>query len=182
MIRRGRTVAARRLAIVLLAAVVPVLVACNSGDDGTNGSATTTAAVKLWDPCTQIPDDVLRKTGVDPATKESGIAGVHQSGWEICSWKSPKYYLNVLSTGRSVQEFETKEGNVDFRDVTIAGRQGREFRVAGASKDTTCNVVFPAQQGAVQLKVMNNLVLDSPENPCNLLQDAGEFLVPVLPK
>ncbi|MEU6561749.1 DUF3558 domain-containing protein [Nocardia nova] len=172
---------ARRVLIVLLAAVVPVLAACNDVE-GNGVAGTSAAAAPLWDPCTQIPDGVLQQAGVDPSTKESGIAGVHQAGWEICTWKSPKFFLNVLSTGKSVQEIENKPGNIDFQDVTIAGRQGRQFRVEGASKDSTCDVLFPAAQGTIELTLVNNAALDNLEDPCRVVQQVGEPLVPVLPK
>ncbi|WP_280273253.1 DUF3558 domain-containing protein [Nocardia wallacei] len=173
----------RRLAVVLLATLVPVLAACDGGGGGgSTGSETTTAEVALWDPCTQVPDDVLQRAGVDPKTKESGIAGVHQSGWEICNWKGKQYTVGVFSGKRSVQEIESKEGNTDFRDVVLAGRQGRQFRVEGASKDLTCDVVFPAGQGVFELTVMSNPILDNPGDPCLFLRQAGEQLVPVLPK
>ncbi|SUA41215.1 Protein of uncharacterised function (DUF3558) [Nocardia africana] len=180
--RRGRTVAARRLAIVLLAAVVPVLAACNNGGDGGNGSTTSAAAAKLWDPCTQIPDDALQKAGVDPASKESGIAGVHQSGWEICNWKGKRYTVNVLSGKRSLQEIQNKEGNVDFQDVVLAGRKGQQYRVEGASKNDTCDAVFAAHQGIVEIVITNSLIVDNPGDPCATLHNVGEVLVPLLPE
>ncbi|MGO4614799.1 DUF3558 domain-containing protein [Nocardia sp. 2YAB30] len=155
-------------------------VACG---DATSGSPSvgTTAAKALFNPCTGIPDDVLRAAGVDPATEEAGIAGIHQSGWEICTWKSRRYHVTVFSTGHSVAEFENKPGNVDFRDVTISGRVGRQFRVEGASKDLDCDVVFPAAQGVLQLRILNNAALDDLENPCTILSRVGGSLVPVLP-
>lgn len=137
----------------------------------------------MFNPCTGIPDDVLRSAGVDPATEESGIAGVHQHGWEICSWNAKKYSITVYSTWRTVAEFEKKPGNVDFQDVTVAGRQGRQFRVAGASKHLDCDVVFPTSQGGVlQLQILGNVSEDNPEDPCAVLYRAGESIVPVLPK
>ncbi|WP_025346614.1 DUF3558 domain-containing protein [Nocardia nova] len=169
---------ARRVLIVLLAAVVPVLAACNDVE-GNGVAGTSAAAAPLWDPCTQIPDDVLQQAGVDPATKESGIAGVHQSGWEICNWRGRTYHLNVLSTGRAPEEIENKDGNVDFRDVTIAGRQGRQFRTG---EDGTCDVVFPATQGSLQLTLVNFLSADNLEDPCQVLERVGAPVVPVLPK
>ncbi|WP_227984954.1 DUF3558 domain-containing protein [Nocardia spumae] len=173
---------ARRLAIVLLAAVVPVLAACNSGDGNSSADpATSAATATLWDPCTQIPDDVLRRAGVDPSTKQSGIAGVHQSGWEICNWKGKQYTLAVLSGNHSVQEVTGKEGNVDVQGVTIAGRAGQQFRVDGATKDLTCDVVFPSGQGAIELTVIGSLALDNSGDPCHSLNSVGEQIVPVLP-
>ncbi len=154
--------------------------------DTTNGSPTTgsgtTAAQVLFNPCTGIPDDALRSAGVDPVTEEPGIAGVHQSGWEICSWRGSKYTITVFSTKRTVSEFERKPGNVEFQDVTVAGRQGRQFRVEGASKYLDCDVLFPASQGVVQLRILNRAGMDGLEEPCTVLYRAGESIVPALPR
>ena len=171
-----------RWKFVLVAAVIaPGVMACESS---TSGSPTSVSAapVQLFDPCTQIPDDVLRSAGVDPATEESGIAGVHQSGWEICTWKGSKYTLSVLSTDKKVDEFERKPGNVGFQDVTITGRQGRQFRVQGGSYDLMCDMVFPASQGVIELTLINSPILDNPSPPCGLLSQVGQAVVPVLPK
>jgi hypothetical protein len=172
----------RRITLVLLSFLLAsTVVGCG---DTTSGSPTTstTAVNALFDPCTGIPDDVVRAAGVDPATKESGIGGVHQSGWEICGWKGPKYFVAVFSTGRAVSEFERKPGNVDFEDVTVAGRLGRQFRVEGASKDLRCDVLFPASQGVVQLNIVNRAGQDDREDPCVILYRVGEAIVPVLPR
>ncbi|MFD0361980.1 DUF3558 family protein [Nocardia sp. GCM10030253] len=58
----------------------------------TNTSAATTA---LWDPCTQVSDALLKQVGVNPATKESGIAGVEESDWKVCSWNNADFDLVV---------------------------------------------------------------------------------------
>ncbi|MEV4239028.1 DUF3558 domain-containing protein [Nocardia sp. NPDC049737] len=170
--------------MLLAAAALPGLVACGSSTSGnpSASSETIAASVKLFDPCTQIPDDTVVAAGLKPATKESGIAGVHQSGWEICAWNGRTYSLTVYSTGRTVDEFEHKAGNVDFQDVVIGGRQGRQFRVDGASKDLGCDVVFPASQGVLQLGLLNYAGVDNLDDPCTLLTRIGASIVPVLPK
>ncbi len=171
-----------RWKFVLVAAVIaPGLMACESS---TSGSPTSVSAapVQLFDPCTGIPDDVLVASGVKPSTKETGIAGVEQSGWEICAWNGSTYSLTIYSTGRTVAEFESKGSNVDFKDVTVAGRPGRQFRVAGTSKDLGCDVVFSATQGIFQLSVLNYADLGNREDPCVVLERAGAAIVPVLPK
>ncbi|MFI2478450.1 DUF3558 domain-containing protein [Nocardia xishanensis] len=168
---------------VLAAAVVAVVAACGGTTEGSPSTSSSAAETPLFNPCTGIPDDVLRSAGVDPATEESGIAGVHQHGWEICGWRGKKYTITVYSTGRTVAEFEKKPGNVDFRDVTVAGREGRQFKVEGASKDLHCDVLFPASQGGVlQLSVSNRVGLDGLEEPCSVLYRVGELIVPVLPR
>ncbi|MEV0295402.1 DUF3558 domain-containing protein [Nocardia sp. NPDC050710] len=168
--------------MLVAAAIAPGLVACGGSTSGNPTASTSSAPVKLFDPCTQISDDALIAAGAQPASKETGIAGVHQSGWEICTWRGQKYSLGIFSTGRTVDEFERKDGNVEFQDVAIAGRNGRQYKVEGASKDLRCDVVFSATQGALQLMLINNAVLRNPEDPCVLLRRAGESIVPVLPK
>ncbi|WP_280349888.1 DUF3558 domain-containing protein [Nocardia abscessus] len=174
----------RRITLALLVgALATGAVGCGDTTSGspTTGSSTT-AAQALFDPCTGIPDEALRAAGVDPTTEETGVAGVDQSGWEICRWKGSRYSMTVFSTGRTVAEFEKKPGNVDFRDVTVAGREGRQFKVEGASKGLLCDVLFSASQGVVQLRVSNLAGLDNLEDPCTTLYRVGESIVPVLPK
>ncbi|WP_084466996.1 DUF3558 domain-containing protein [Nocardia arthritidis] len=173
----------RRITLVLLiGALATGVVGCEDTTSGSPTASRTTAAQALFNPCTGIPDEAVRAAGVDPATEESGIAGVHQSGWEICRWDGPKYFVTVFSTGRTVSEFERKPGNVDFEDVTVAGRPGRQFRVEGASKDLDCDVLFPASQGVVQLRVQGRASRDDLENPCTVLHRVGESIVPTLPR
>ncbi|MGW4740555.1 DUF3558 family protein, partial [Nocardia xishanensis] len=127
---------ARRIAgVVLVAAIAGVVAACGGTTEGAPSTATSAAEVPLFNPCIGIPDDVLRSAGVDPATEESGIAGVDQHGWEICRWSSKEFFMTVFSTSRTVGEFEKKPGNIEFQDVTVAGREGRQFKVEGASKE-----------------------------------------------
>ncbi|WP_233225395.1 DUF3558 domain-containing protein [Nocardia sp. MDA0666] len=168
---------------VAAAAICAALAAAGCSST-TEGTPTTTAdkAADLWDPCTGIPDIALRAANVDPASKESGVGGIQQSGWKICGWRGSEYSITAYSTARSVDEFEHKPGNVDFTDVTIAGRSGRQFRVEGASKQLDCNVVFPTQQGVVQLQVLGRASLDNPPEPCGVLARIGESIVPSFPK
>ncbi|MEU4648094.1 DUF3558 domain-containing protein [Nocardia fluminea] len=167
-------------AMVVAGLAVVGLVGCDSGEPTSKG-ATTTAEPVLWNPCTEISDAALSEAGVDPATEEKGVAGVPQSGWEICGWGGPNYSITVYTTNKLVDEFEQKPGNVDFRDVTIAGRTGREFKVTGASKDLGCDVVFPANQGVVQLQIFNSALKTGLDDPCTYLERVGEVLVPIFP-
>ncbi|MFD4458665.1 DUF3558 domain-containing protein [Nocardia sp. NPDC058480] len=167
-------------AMLVAGLAVVGLVGCDSGESTSKG-ATTTAKPVLWNPCTEISDAALTEAGVDPATEEKGVAGVPQSGWEICGWAGPDFSLTVYTTNKPVDEFEQKPGNVDFRDVTIAGRTGREFKVTGASKDLGCDVVFPAKQGVVQLQIFNSALKTGLDDPCTYLERVGEVLVPIFP-
>ncbi len=174
---------AHRITLIPLAIAV-VLGAAACGDESSGSPATTTTqaastATQLFDPCTGIPDAALTSAGLDPASKQVGVGGVEQPGWEICGWKGADFTLGVFSNGASVAEFERKPGNVDFQDVTIAGRPGRQFRVDDAAKDQMCDVLFPARQGLLQLTLVNRA---ADQNPCDRLTTVGESIVPALPK
>lgn len=169
-------------AVLVAGLAVAGLAGCEAGE--TSPKVTTTAAkAALWNPCKEISDDALRAAGVDPGTEESGLAGVPQSGWEICGWRGPEYSLTVYTTDKTVAQFEQKPGNINFVDVTIANRSGRQFRIEGDTRNAFCDVVFPASQGVVQLGVNNSAIADGPlDDPCTYLQRAGAVLVPAFPK
>ncbi len=175
---------AHRITLVPLAiALVVGLAACGDESSGSPATTTTQAAAgtssALFDPCTGIPDNALTSAGLDPASKQVGVGGVKQPGWEICGWKGADFTLGVFSNNSSVAEFERKPGNVDFQDITIAGRPGRQFRVDDAAKDQMCDVLFPARQGLLQLTLVNKT---AGQNPCDRLTSVGEAIVPALPK
>ncbi|MFI2478226.1 DUF3558 domain-containing protein [Nocardia xishanensis] len=174
---------ARRVMLALCAAavLVPAVAGCEGATEGTPATSTSAAQVALWNPCTEVPDGLLRQLSVDPATEESGVAGVPQSGWEICKWSGQKYFLTVYSTERTLREVRDKPGNVELSDVQIGTRGGTEYRVEGASKDRNCDIVFSAQQGAVSLRIGNRLSDANPQDPCVLAQQAAEVLVPIFP-
>ncbi|MFC9896825.1 DUF3558 domain-containing protein [Nocardia sp. NPDC127579] len=178
--RRERVGMSHRIKISLIAALVATAAAACGTTKG--GSPTpSTAPVTLWNPCTEISDEDLRAAGLRPETEETGIGGVRQDGMEICAWRGKNFFMNVYSVKRSAREVETREGNIEFEDVQIAGRTGRQFRVQGTNKDLTCDVVFSAAQGAFELSVLNNYGRSDLEDPCVVLQRVGNSLVPLLP-
>lgn len=174
---------AHRITLIPLTIALALGLAACGDDSGGSPAATTTqatsTATQLFDPCTGIPDAALTSAGLDPASKQVGVGGVKQPGWEICGWKGADFTLGVFSNGMSVAEFERKPGNVDFQDVTIAGRPGRQFRVDDAAKDQMCDVLFPARQGLLQLTLVTKT---ADANPCDRLATIGQAIVPALPK
>ncbi|MFG3619057.1 DUF3558 domain-containing protein [Nocardia sp. NPDC047654] len=172
----------RRIGLVIAALLIagPGLAGCT---DETSGTPTTsTGPVVLWNPCSEIPDATVRTLELDPASKESGIGGVHQSGWEICAWKGTQYGLTVYSSAKGVDYFKSKPENVDFRPVTIAGRSGEQFRVNGTTKNLKCDLIIPASQGIFQIALLGWPGKDGPDDPCTALNQAAQVLVPVMPK
>lgn len=167
---------------VVAAMLVPGLVACS--DTGIGTTETSAAASTLWNPCTEISDDVLRAVGLVPTTEDSGITRPLRSRKEICRWDAPRYSysVTVFSTTETVTEVEQQPGSVDFHDVTIAGRAGRQFKTAGASEHLNCNVLFATEQGAVRIRVFIDPALAERDDPCQRMELIGRSMVPVLPR
>ncbi|MDE1669124.1 DUF3558 domain-containing protein [Nocardia gipuzkoensis] len=179
----------RTAAVVALAGMVLVTSGCESGTNGTATPSTTTdisaATAALWDPCTQVSDQQLQRIGVVPSTRRSGIAGVEEPGWKVCSWHDAasqwNYSLGVWSTIYSIDDLRKKPENVDFVGINVGGRDGFRFRNTSDVSGEDCDLAFPAGQGALQVTVFNA----SPKSsvaPCDRAVSAAEVLVPTFPR
>jgi hypothetical protein len=145
------------LVTIGVAAVLVLATGCNSGSTTGGSSSTTTArdtdSIQVWDPCTQLSDDVLRSVGLDPSTK--GVTTDVPTGpasWRICGWKTPDNTadINVLSSAHTLDEERTNPRVTVLKDVTIGPRQGI------LSRDTSetggdCYASMPAAQGMVEI-------------------------------
>ncbi|MFE3318822.1 DUF3558 family protein [Nocardia sp. NPDC059195] len=144
------------------------LVGCSSEEPG---SAETTA---LFEPCTGVAADALRKAGVDPATKVA--AGAASAGWQTCAWTGATAHLRVFSTSRTLEEFENESGATSFTDDTVAGRTGRRL----GDTPTSCDILFSAAQGVIRMVVANNPTQPTTD-ACATLRHMGESIVPTFP-
>lgn len=181
-------------AVAVLAGALLAATGCNATNEGTanptsgtNEAATTEA---LWDPCHQIGDDILAQIGVDPSTEDDTISGVENvEGWKLCSWKDrptrPNYSLGVWSTNHTIEESKKDPNNVDFTDITIAGRDGVQFRRADDNNDDVCYLSFPSGEQTIEIsvyKAYTSKTLDDDRPPCVIAASAAEILVPILPR
>ncbi|MBF6468898.1 DUF3558 domain-containing protein [Nocardia beijingensis] len=175
--------------VAALAGVVLVSSGCESGTNGTATPSTVTdtsaATAALWDPCTQVTDQILRQVGVDPATKKSGVVGIEEPGFKVCGWNDPahpwNYSLGVWSTIHTVETFRNKTDNVDFTAVTINGRSGFTFRDQRYDLDEACDLIFPTSFGAVEVTIFNVSAKGRQVPPCERASTAAKVLLPVLP-
>ncbi|MGN2635975.1 DUF3558 domain-containing protein [Nocardia takedensis] len=179
---------AKTVGVAVVASVVAVgAVGCESTTEGAAGPEgsvdPSAAAATLWDPCTQIDDATLQSVGVLPSTKRSGVAGIEEPGWKVCSWRDAstrwQYTLGVWSTVNTVDSFRQKPENVGFTPVEVSGRPGFQFLRSTDKRNEDCHLVFPAVQGALSLTVFNSA--DGTTPPCDRLTAAAANLVPTLP-
>ncbi|WP_433621463.1 DUF3558 domain-containing protein [Nocardia sp. CA-120079] len=175
---------------VVAVGMLLVVTGCGSTKGGTatpstGAGGTSAATAALWDPCTQVSDQVLQKVGVVPSTKKSGVAGVEEPGWKVCAWNSAPslwdYTVTVYSTIHNVDEYKKKKENVDFVGIKVQGRDGFRFHTTNDKDNEDCDLVFPAAQGALQISVFKA----SPNKPvvaCDQAMVAADTLVPLFPR
>ncbi|MFE9324836.1 DUF3558 domain-containing protein [Nocardia sp. NPDC052278] len=176
---------------VVAVGMLLVVTGCGSTKGGTatpstGAAGTSAAAAALWDPCTQISDQVLQKIGLDPASKEKDVAGVPEPGFKVCGWHDPAmphvYNITVFSTLHTVEDFKRKSDNIEFTDVSIQGRGGLTYRSASYQKDEGCDLIFPATQGAIQVSAFNPGPEGRRTPPCDRAKAAADALVPLFPR
>jgi hypothetical protein len=176
--------------VAILAGVLLAVTGCDTIAGGPVTPETTTDAVAateaLWDPCTQISDDVLRQVGVDPATRDNTISGVENvKGWKLCSWHNKKsrwdYTLGVWSTTHTVEDLKGDANNVDFTNITVSGRPGTQFRKAHDAHNSVCYFGFPFSAGTIEISVFGSAASDADLDPCQTASTAAETLVHQFP-
>ncbi|NLU84989.1 DUF3558 domain-containing protein [Rhodococcus sp. HNM0569] len=114
-----------------------------SGDDPSD-ETTTSAAAEPWDPCT-ISDEALVQAGLDPASEGPGLSA-EAPGWKTCRWESNDISVILgASTTTGVDQFRDNPENIDFQDVTVAGRQGFTYRDAQDDAGEFCWLTAPSQ-------------------------------------
>lgn len=186
-------VVGRRTTVAAVSVLAGALLAVSGCDATPGGSAepvTTTSPVAteaLWDPCTQISDDVLRQVGVDPSTRDNTISGVENvEGWKLCSWHDKAsrwdYTLGVWSTTHTVEELRGDANNVEFTDVSVSGRAGVQFKKAHDSHGSVCYLGFPFSAGTLEISVFNSAASDLDQDPCRTADSAAGVLVAHFPR
>ncbi|MFE1594950.1 DUF3558 domain-containing protein [Nocardia sp. NPDC058705] len=163
---------------------------CSSTESGNAQPSSTTdlsaATAALWDPCSQIPDSTLTSLDIDLASKRSGILGAEEPGWRICLWEEnefpPNYGISVASSVHTIAEVKAKPGNVDFAEITIAGRTGTQYRLSINDADEDCTIAFPTSTGFIQLGMLNVSSKSKSVPPCERLIPIAEAIVPLLPQ
>ncbi|WP_225727861.1 MULTISPECIES: DUF3558 domain-containing protein [unclassified Nocardia] len=181
-----------RQATATIAALTGVLLLASGCGPDKQGQPTPSAvntsatAAALWDPCTQLSDQTLQSVGLVPATKRSGVAGVEEPGFKVCSWNNKAsswdFTVGVFSTVHSVDDYKKKPENVDFSNVTISGRDGFKYRTTTDKLKEDCDFVFPAAQGAIAITTIDSAASKNQTDPCGRATTVIEALVPLFPR
>jgi len=178
-------------AVAILAGALLAVTSCDANTGGSTTPETTTdeagATEALWDPCTQISDDVLQQVGVDPTTRNNKISGVeYVEGWKLCSWHDKAvrwdYRLGVWATTHTTEESKEDENNIGFTDISIADRTGVQFKRADDAHDEQCFLSFPSGNQSIEISIYKSVLTKDQRGPCEIATAAANTLVPIFPK
>ncbi|WP_137876251.1 DUF3558 domain-containing protein [Rhodococcus sp. Q] len=86
-----------------------------------------TASDPAFDPCEDIPDEVIVELGMDPATEGRDILGVHQPGWNICGWNDDSVAMTAYSARLPLSDVRLNTDYQDFQDIALDGQPALMF-------------------------------------------------------
>ena len=175
-----------------IAAALLLVTACASSENGTpaadssrpiaTAEPATPEPVEGFDPCRDIPDDALAATGVDPATESSDVSGVEFTGWKVCGWEAPWYFLTVYlgEIGMDLAVLQNRQFT-GFEPVTAAGRDAVRFTSTIDEPGASCLIAFPTQFGAVIFDVSARYLIPRPEDTCTVVERHLNDLIVFMP-
>ncbi|NEW48171.1 DUF3558 domain-containing protein [Nocardia cyriacigeorgica] len=171
-------------------AVESVAASPESGQDsGTGGAVASTTAksdeVNLWDPCA-LPESALTSMGVDPSSKDAGIAEVDftDAGWKICGWKSTAgwYDLTIFSGTPTLEEVKARPTFTNYTAKTVGSHPATQYVPVGATRNLECATAIELQQGVVMVNVLARASKGALEDPCVVVDRHTAGLAEYLPE
>ncbi|NLU85186.1 DUF3558 family protein, partial [Rhodococcus sp. HNM0569] len=133
--------------------------------------------------CT-ISDEALVQAGLDPATEGPGSMAGGLPGWNSCAWDSEDVGVIMgASTTTGPDHFRSFPGNIDFQDVTVAGREGFTYRKEHDETGTFCSLVVPVESGGViDMQVDRSPFTKDTTSMCEWVVRIGNVLVAEAPR
>jgi|SRR5690606_5048899 len=182
MLRGGNVRIVR--AVMSAAAVLAVTAGCGGTEAGT-ATPTTQATDDLFNPCTDMADEWLIETGLDPATKSTTVDPAEASSWRICRWDAVElpYMVSVMSSSKTLEETRNSSTVIILGDATVGSRPALVTRVkSDATDELTCYITFPAEQGSFTISLGWRASRPITADRCELATDHATDLEKHLPQ
>ncbi|VFB01686.1 Protein of uncharacterised function (DUF3558) [Nocardia cyriacigeorgica] len=173
-------------------AAVGLVAGCSTSVDGepaAQGKSESTGEKTVeWNPCTELSDEALRATNVDPASKATVTdAPTGATAWRICRWDSTEgpYLVSVASATYSQDDARNNANLTGFRDVEVGDRSGLVYYDKSDEDKLRCYVNLPWASGSLEVVVgwrysKRDEMPQSP--PCDLTVQHAIELEPYLPR
>ncbi|WP_280490466.1 DUF3558 domain-containing protein [Nocardia carnea] len=175
-------------AMLATAAAAALVAGCTSSTDGvaTGTSApTTTGPIEVFNPCTELPDQVVTEVGLSPASKDVVTdAPEGESSWRVCAWRTPDNLIRVsiLSTSHTLDEARTNENLVQTVETTVGSRPALRSYDKAETDGRSCYTSFAAEQGMFEIKATWFEEDGWTRDICEISGEFATALEPHLPK
>lgn len=177
----------KRVILVVAAGACGAAVMVGCGSETVAGEAvvakpTSGLSEPVFSPCDDIPDEVLRGVGLDPASASQDILGIKLPGWNACRWKGPSYSVTVAATDRTMDEFRANARNTEFVSQSIGDREAFSYRETADIRRERCDVALRSGANAVLVRFSLNTVDAESGDPCSRAVSTAGGLEPVIPR
>ncbi|MFE3547024.1 DUF3558 domain-containing protein [Nocardia sp. NPDC059177] len=172
----------RLVGMATVGCAVLALMGCSKAVDGqpeASGAPLTTE--QLFDPCT-VPDSAVIAAGGDPASKDDNPFSVGREDWKGCDWDADGYYIGLIATTHTLDEFRTNDRFSDFRDITVGGRTAVQHYVGSQIPPNECQITFDTAQGRVSVSALRFLSSKSTTDPCQWVSAAAPHFLEFIPR
>lgn len=132
------------------------------------------------DPCTWIPDDIVRAAGLDPLTRKRGKDLIAEYTFLTCDFATgrgqPEWSLQVDSGNVSLDEVRRKYAG-RYTDIQINGREAVQT-VKNSSE--SCAVDLRTSVGYLGLQVLHGWPEPSSASPCDKVMEFARIIEPII--
>lgn len=185
--------AVRSVRGILCGAGVALLVAgCGSDSDGTASPATTTTGLPIaaeapssFDPCTDIPQEVLASEDLRLGVTDANVDGGQGIKWRGCSYVAPdSYAVGITTTNLTVDTVRANAGYTIRGEYTVDGRNALAVNsVDHPEPRRRCLFYVAMDGGSLELSMSNPSSNDKTGHldTCELALGLAEKVVPLVP-
>lgn len=186
------TVARSIRGVVFGAGAALVVAGCGTESGGTAPSVTTTSGLPIaaeapssFDPCTDIPQDVLTSEDLRRGVTDANVDGAQGIKWRGCRYVAPdSYAVGITTTNLTL---DVVRGNEKFsvrNEYTVDGRPAIAVDAVDES-DTRASCTFYVEMagGSLELSMSNpaSRAKTGHLDTCGLAHGLAEKLAPLLP-
>jgi hypothetical protein len=174
-------------AMLATAAAAVLATGCTSSTEGTatGTTPTTTGPIEVFNPCTELSDQVLGEVGLNPATERVVTdAPSGPTSWRVCAWETPDNLIRitVLSTSHTLDEARANEDLVQKVDTTVGSRPALRAYDRAETSGRSCYTSMEAHQGMFEIKASWFTRTGWTRDICEISGEYAAALEPHLPR
>jgi hypothetical protein len=172
--------------------VALLIAGCDSGTEGTASPVTTATGLPIaaeapssFDPCTDIPQEVLASEDLRRGVTDANVDGGQGIKWRGCSYVAPdSYAVGITTTNLTLPVVRDNDQFVVRQEYTVDGRAAMAVDAAGDT-DVRASCLFYVEMvgGSLELSMDNPASRDKTGqiDTCQLSLGLAEKIVPLIP-